>query len=870
MELNTNFWATEQEDYTGHYGMKRFNKTLKSMITDEELPLNTKWDESISPWAINPRKHPDASYACDIINKCWMFPNMNEMAGIAADAPADEDMILRYNFFSRKMYYPFMFYCGDGGQGNGWPFPYWPGRIGMSQSVDTGDFTNYKENLWIVSKFDYSRLCFLIKVFVSTYGHNNQNVGYWHWGSWYDLDDITDAMWTDILAGTTDISAIRFVPYYANNESYPNNRAQLSASGFSAFAEGEPLDGSASGLGIDAPYTEDFIDYMLTCYAGIGTTDSEGARGGYPTLSLGNNGYYDSRQWVLGYNDYDWHWHWYNSLADWAAADNFTKTRAYQVNGTNSTFWKNLVGNGGSWHQMLYRQYLDPSLLHTKDMMREYIITQCAYLGCWFTPTSSALYQAMDNTNPNAYIGIIEEDGTTRGRYQKGSEIDTDQTEWNDPWEYSPWEPPVDPDPTEWQEDPSSYFSSPIFNPTIGAKTYFMTGLAFYQLCEVLESYKVAEANGDIPSGYCAKNFGTTDPMEIIDSVIFYPYDIIKNWAGTDGLSAPDVINTTPVAASSGDLWYLFRAPCAIYNDGYATPGAFAEIHLNNLSDIVQLNLGAASGTMARTPVVRYPSDSLPYFDKYKSFLAYEPYSSAEVYIPFCGSVKIDPQIFVGHDVHLSYKVSLLEGTVKCDIVRDKLVIDTLTGTMGAPIARVSSDTLAQVNAYNLANMQIQAQKANTMKTVAGFALGAAATLAAPGIGTAAAIGAIGGSALGAIGSIDSANRSIQAAEYQMKNAEIPFKQLQSGGGQLATGFEPGWRIVCYRPETLPGYSFKDWGNYGHTTGFACLENKALNNFSGLTVCSSVDLSGVPCTATEAEMIKSALKSGVYLPTPSE
>lgn len=225
MELNTNFWLTEQEDYTAHYGMKRFNKTLKSMITDGDLPLNTKWDESISPWAINPRKHPDASYACDILNKCWMFPNMNEMVGIAADAPADEDMILRYNFFSRKMYYSFMFYCGDGGQGNGWPFPYWPGRIGMSQSVDTGDFTNYKENLWIVSKFDYSRLCFLIKVFVSTYGHNNQNVGYWHYGSWYDLDDITDAMWTDILAGNKDISGIRFVPYYANNENYPNNRA---------------------------------------------------------------------------------------------------------------------------------------------------------------------------------------------------------------------------------------------------------------------------------------------------------------------------------------------------------------------------------------------------------------------------------------------------------------------------------------------------------------------------------------------------------------------------------------------------------------------------------------------------------------------
>lgn len=855
MELNTNFWLTEQEDYAGHYGMKRFNKTLKNMITDGDLPLNTKWDESISPWAINPRSHPDASYACDILNKCWMFPNMNEMVGIASDAPADEDMILRYNFFSRKMYYPFMFYCGDGGQGNGWPFPYWPGRIGMGQSVDTGDFTNYKENLWILSKFDYSRLLFLIRVFVSDYGHNNQNLSNWHWGSWYDLDSITDAMWTDILAGTKDISAIRFVPYYANSEYYPNNRAQLSVSGFSAFAPGEPLDGSASGLGIDAPYTEDYIDYMLTCYAGMGVDDSEGARGGYPTLSLGNNGYYDSRVWMLGYNDYDWHWHWFNSLDEWADT-HFVKANAYQVNGTNSVFWKNLVGNGGGWHTMYYRQYLDPALLHTKDMMREYIITQCAYLGCWFTTTSSALNQVMDKTNPNAYIGIIEEDGTTRGRYQKGSEIDTDQTEWNDPWEYSPWVPPVDPDPTEWDEDLQTVTHMISLDQNIGCMDYLMSGHALAELIRVLSWYKVAEAHEDVPEGTCVTLFGTTDPLECIQAIIAYPYDLSTIWTG-DGAGSAVPVTGAYMSASQGVYCGLTEL---VVSEGTPSDATWYYLY-TPYNSIMQINWNSS--------LAIYHPKPIPYFDRYKSFLSYEPYCDAELYIPFCGSVKIDPQLFAGHDIKIGYNVSVSEGSCRVDIYRDNLVVDSITGNMGAQVGLSSADIIAKVNAVQQANATITSQKTSLAKSIAGFGIAAAATVATGGTGAPLAA-SLGAGALGATASAVSAHQSIEMAEYQIKQAEVPFHKLTTGHGFSVLTSEDGVRLNVYRPETLPGYTFNNWGDYGHTTGFACLENRTLDGFSGLTVCSSVDLSGVTCTSKEAEMIKSALKTGIYLPVPTE
>ena len=144
MRINTDFYTTAQEDISGRSGMKRFTKSFRAMILDGELPLNERWDESISPFAINPRSHPEASYASDIPNKCWIFPDVNRLTGIAADTPEDPEMVLKPHIYARQTYYPFMMYSGDAGQGNGWGFPYYPGRVGYEQDTGTGNFTPYK------------------------------------------------------------------------------------------------------------------------------------------------------------------------------------------------------------------------------------------------------------------------------------------------------------------------------------------------------------------------------------------------------------------------------------------------------------------------------------------------------------------------------------------------------------------------------------------------------------------------------------------------------------------------------------------------------------------------------------------------------
>lgn len=440
MEINTQFYTTAQEDVSGRYGMKRFSKTFKSMITDGELPINTEWDMSISPFAINAVKHPNASYPCDIIKKCWIFPDMNNLKNVEEGTPETPDMVLKYRMYADQTYYPFMMYSGDGGQGNGWAFPYWYGRVGYNQTL-SGDFTNYKWNLYGITKYDYKRLVWVIYVYVSYYGHNNPELttSNLSGGSWTDLSNVSDATWAEILSGQRSITGVRFIPYYANS-SDSNRRYQSYTTGLYAMAMTEPLDGSASCLGSSSPYTEDYIDYAMSIYAGYGgSNDSEGSRGGNPTLSLGCIGEYGNNSFALEYRGYDWDWFFYDSLAAWAT-DYFTQSTAYQKNATDSVYWVNEPHQANDYQYLYFRQHLNTDVLNTKELCREYLITQCAYLGGFFTDN---YLTATDGTltDTDMYLGIIESDGLTAGRYQRG--LDIIIPDIDNPWTDVGWTPPA-------------------------------------------------------------------------------------------------------------------------------------------------------------------------------------------------------------------------------------------------------------------------------------------------------------------------------------------------------------------------------------------------------------------------------------------
>lgn len=809
MRINTDFYTTAQEDITGRNGMKRFTKTFKNMILDGELPLNERWDESISPFAINPRSHPEASYASDIPNKCWIFPDVNRLTGIAADTPEDPEMVLKPHMYARQTYYPFMMYSGDGGQGNGWGFPFYPGRIGYDQETGTGDFTNYKWNLYGITAYTYNRLCWLIGVYVAYYGHNNASLSTSNLqdGTWYALADISDSMWSEILSGQRDITGVRFIPYYANGSS-PTTRSTSYVSGLYSLCKYAPLDGSASGLGIMAPYTEEYIDYAVATYAAIGTDDSEGARGGNPTLSLGCIGEYGNNRFNLGYLDGDYNWHWYDSLAEWANS-NFQEGNAYQKNGTDSVFWVNEPHQLSGYNYLYFRQHLNTDILTTKELCREYLITQCAYLGGYFTDNYYVAAGGALN-DPDMYLGIIEEDGMTAGRYQRGTGIV--DPEIDDPWSDIGWvPPPPDPDPNEY-DDNTTVLNSLRLNPEFSTR-YALTRT---QLAHA-HNFLMSEISTNVDSDFWSQQMlYTNDPMDVVQSVMLFPFDI-SNYQ-TEEPSYRDL--------AFGQL----------IDTGY-------QVQLNRESFCI-IDMGSCT---------YYPKMGGSVTD----FRNYPPYSSALLYIPYCGSVEIDPNLYMGQQLSVKMIVDMGTGACLALVYRNNMVVDSISGTIGVtiPLTGIQTQTLAAA----------QRQAETQLKTARMSSISQLATGAASIAGGAAAGGLLGAAAAAAYqltnGSIAKSVLSIRNAQYNLEHINVPYKTIGTATSTTSWANERKCRLVIRRPMMLT----EDLSEYAHTVGFACLTPGVVSDFSGYTEFEAVDLSGVEATAAEKDMLHKLLQAGVYI-----
>ena len=258
---------------------------------------------------------------------------------------------------------------------------------------------------------------------------------------------------------------------------------------------------------------------------------------------------------------------------------------------------------------------------------------------------------------------------------------------------------------------------------------------------------------------------------------------------------------------------------------------------------------------------------------RYQNFLNYAPYTTAELYIPYCGSVPIDLEIFAGHTIDVKYLVDWFSGECLALIYRDRVVVDQIPGQLGTPVSIVAEDIQSYKNAMFNGGQTLKAQKA-ALRSSAVKGMGEvmnplgnlAATIVGGGERSGEGASSIGGSfskgfSTGA--GIAQNYQNKKTAQYNLDHTTIDFKQIGSNGPSVGSWNEQVCRLVLYYPTFLEDY---DPVVYGHTVGFACLFNKTLGNFSGLTVCSSVDTTGLTdATESEKTLLEEALKSGAYL-----
>lgn len=814
MQINENYWGSS-EDRTSLYDgtFETTNYDLMTAMNNDRIPLNEPLDTSISPWSIN----ADADVAQLWYPTFYRDGDTTNILGSIYKIHNENDTLVN----GVPFYFAVPHYSGNGG------FNFnWFARNGYAQAVIQDTTANaLRDMVYPVTKFDYGRLAYYIQLRVADYKMSEvtNDSSFWSTGS-MSLDNYINNQIDRPILG------INFIPYYATYDDYPNNREPIEII-MNSIALKDPMPIQGQGMN---GYDIDFVDDFMTINKSNTNTQAP---------SIGSYGQY--AYYTLG--------------ADSIWATNPADSLQYNY-GVDRNDLPILHIGGGRWfletfwtgtYTIYYRTELRPQSFESYDDLKDYILTQAAYLGTWFCTDATDITNTAPGSTSNWYLGEIGENGITTGFYEQG--VDTanlNNADWVDPWEESGWQGRSD-DPNPYDIDLTTQISTLIMVDDPGTKDYIMTVNAFATFInEVNTRYQqiltdsIFTPEAKELALYAA--FGTTDnPLTLIKVANRFPFDL-----GTGLKSDPtDTIR--------------------LGNTDFQIVGASAAI------GIVDWNSNATD--MVGGHPYMFSAKPINYFQRYNSFIDFEPYCAATLMVPWCGSVRIDPELYVGHQIGCEYVYDVYSGACSATIYRDALAMDKITGSIGAAF------NINAINYTDVLESQIQArayQRANHEnlgKIISDVAIGAtavAATVATAGAAAPVTAGALasgmaGKVALGAgVKTIHDIHTAQVAAEnYHVKPASVSFKQIGSDEGMLGLwAFEKKLRLNITRPTFLNGYTKDNFGNYGHTVGFACLKYDKLENYSGLTVCGSVDLTGCSATDQEINMIRKALQTGVYLP----
>ncbi len=435
-----------------------------------------------------------------------------------------------------------------------------------------------------------------------------------------------------------------------------------------------------------------------------------------------------------------------------------------------------------------------------------------AQYGIYFTDSSNVA-QRGEFTDVNMYIGILDENGITHGEYLKGSETaDAIQNEWTSIRD-SDYDYKNEIDPTNYVNDTRFYgqFYSNSFN-----KKWVINSNDVSNLSRELFSALNQVPEGESVQAYCQRVFLTNNPIDCIINLKKFPLSLI------------------PAGAKQ-------------YN----------------------IKLGAYTSNVLGAPLL-YSTDYLDFsFSNAQGnglfpvngdcFLDYEPYTKAELTVPFCGTCEIPCTYLYQYGINIRLIIDFTSGACTAYIMSRGITIDTLQGNcaIDLPVTGVQSATL---DSQIFANAQADNRRMNALGvSLIGGAVAMAAAIFTGGA-TAALLG-VAGAATGIIGSSISAAQQNAQIEYNFEHMQLPLKQVSSASPALAQSYDMRCKLRITRPMLYEGYN---QARYANTIGHATCRNTTVASCTGFTV-GVINVNGIAATAEEKEAIKNQFASGVYL-----
>lgn len=482
------------------------------------------------------------------------------------------------------------------------------------------------------------------------------------------------------------------------------------------------------------------------------------------------------------------------------------------------------------------------------EINAEYLRQSCAAYGLFFCDDvttdelddlSGSSMEITRWTNDEMHLGIIESDGYTRGNYTTGADnANQPQFNWTDSTD-SNFNPDVPPTPTENEYDTHTTFNTISDTATL-FKRYVLNdsnvrqlGLDLFDVCD--------DIAGDDPNepykNYAAminSNFLTNNPIDCIISLQRFPMSIPKDD------NSPENIKLGRVSVNA---------------IGYETTQTNYEYSFTGKT-------------------------IFPCFGD--SFLDYNPYTTYELYIPFCGTVRLDPADILYRQLNVYLNVDFSTGTCTGYVMSDNLVIETVSGNIAIDIP-VTGIASATVNAnLNNAIVAYQNSKIKQIENIAGTI----------GYGIKAGAGVMKFAATGDTDNLsfgggfrqimDDVRGNIggDKANYDLQHQIVSPHVIGSASSVGLWAIDLNCRLICYYPTGdvidviggKPQFTNKIY-NYGIQNGFATVETNTIASYqTGLVVgvnpllYNITTANGRPATQTELDMIENAIKEGVILP----
>ena len=408
-------------------------------------------------------------------------------------------------------------------------------------------------------------------------------------------------------------------------------------------------------------------------------------------------------------------------------------------------------------------------------MRGDRLLNYMASLGCYFTFDSDTAQNAQTSYNATSdklYLGVLDKNGFTTYNYIQGTQI-AEYAREGGANNNATWDGTQD------------LFENHDIKDSPDSNTY---------------TDKIDLVNPSLTSIGCFATYWAMSQTEV-------------------NKLADDLFNDTFIDTISNSIKFYGGNPIDAIMSLRLYPFNISELGINASTANVKLfgKATTASGNILSTNysgIINFGTCTLA--ERYGNFLDYNPYTKAQLYIPYCKTVDIDITICIKKTISVKVIVDVTTGECCAVVYADNIPIAYSNGKIGIDIPLTGSSTAG-----------------------------------------------IGSSILSAIPNFYSPTSAGVSSALSITNGVLSSdnKIIKQGNSSVATGL---WQPKnCYflikRPQPVVPE------NYGHTIGYLTNTKKRIGSCTGYTICHNVDVDGLYCTENEKEMLKGIMESGFYI-----